>query len=741
MIEKPIFVLPVDLGTIATGNERTEAPALHLNEHDSPGLVWRSNGSSSVWARGQMAASQVISYCSVLSANALPGTQIRLRLGASQAEVDGTAPYDSGTIDFISPPVTRESGLYHSLLRFTAVDATWWRIDITGHTDDFEAMSLILGKEVQSSRFYDRGFEESTDDLGSIDFARWGVAMEVDGFMFRTKSFKLSWVSEAEFNANFRSIMMQGKRGPVLLLFNPEEVAGRQEEFYFGRFAQPPFAQNSRKPGTFAMEFSMLSMLPASVSIPIIASGDTALSASTLTRTSGPTTYPPTVSFTRPLDWADGDKVLAQWSTDYLFGSGVSETPSPLPLDAEVSSYDFGLSAIVSGSYFIRIAAFSGTRPGSLTWSNLINVGDVVAPVLNDGTTSSAEQAVMAVSITSDEPAYLTLGGTDASLLEISPSSGLITSATVRLVGNANLDYEAKASYSFTITATDAAGNAVTETYTHNVTDADEIPSSFTWTDQPTASPSTQYTSNTITMAGLGSGIVGSMTFTQPVGTAGEYQKNGGSWTALGTVSYVNGDTFAVRGTTNASALLEILATSAGVSDTFNAGVAAVTWDAANKNSNLTLTNDDLTVTGVTDGGQMVAYATKDANPSTGSGTAELEVDALPGGGGSEIAFGLAYSSMGTTALAKAHADAVCVVFGSWGWEVKRGGSMVDNNYGQACGVGTVMGFVMTSGSIQFTRNSSNIGSATTCPSGTGNVKPFFNTTDASSGTADFGGW
>ncbi|MES2904224.1 MAG: hypothetical protein V4696_08575, partial [Pseudomonadota bacterium] len=31
----------------------------------------------------------------------------------------------------------------------------------------------------------------------------------------------------------------------------------------------------------------------------------TALSASELTRTSGPTTYPPTAEFTRPIDWAD----------------------------------------------------------------------------------------------------------------------------------------------------------------------------------------------------------------------------------------------------------------------------------------------------------------------------------------------------------------------------------------------------------------------------------------------------
>lgn len=261
MIEKPLFVLPIDLGTIATGNERTEAPAIHLNEHDSPGLVWRTNGNGTVWARGQLSASKAISLCSMVNANALPGTLIRLRLGTSQAQVDGSAPYDSGNVAFISPATTRESGLYHSLLRFASVNATWWRIDITGHTGDFEVMSLIMGSEIQTTRFYDRGWEMGTNDLGDIDFGRFGVALETDGVIFRTINFKLSWVSEAQFEASFRKVMMQTKRGVAWILFNPEAIATRQEQFYFGRFGQPPFAQNSRKPGTFAMEFMLQSMV------------------------------------------------------------------------------------------------------------------------------------------------------------------------------------------------------------------------------------------------------------------------------------------------------------------------------------------------------------------------------------------------------------------------------------------------------------------------------------------------
>lgn len=261
MIEKPIFCLPVDLGVIVAGNERSEAPAVHLGLNKSPGLVWRTNGAANAWVRGQFATPQLISMCSLVSANAQPGTTIRIRLGASQAEVDGTAPYDSGAVTFVSPAYTSDSGLYHSFLHFAAQTATWWRIDIAGHSGDFEAMSLILGEAVQTSRFYDRGWEIGTTDLGSLDFSRWGVGLESDGLVWRTKSFGLSWVSETEFEAHFRRIMAKGKREIVWLLFDPQSRAERQEQFYFGRFGQPPFARSSRKPGTFAMEFSMVSMI------------------------------------------------------------------------------------------------------------------------------------------------------------------------------------------------------------------------------------------------------------------------------------------------------------------------------------------------------------------------------------------------------------------------------------------------------------------------------------------------
>ena len=77
-----------------------------------------------------------MSFYSVIAANALPGTQYRLRLGGTQAQVDGdgTALYNSSALPFISPAIESDDGLYHSHLELGAiVTAFWWRIDIIGH--------------------------------------------------------------------------------------------------------------------------------------------------------------------------------------------------------------------------------------------------------------------------------------------------------------------------------------------------------------------------------------------------------------------------------------------------------------------------------------------------------------------------------------------------------------------------------------------------------------------------------
>src|SRR5205823_1583324 len=65
-------------------------------------------------------------------------------------------------------------------------------------------------------------------------------------------------------------------------------------------------------------------------------------------------------------------------------------------------------------------------------------------------------------------PVSYSLGGTDAAAFTINASTGAVT-----LTGSP--DYEAKSSYSFDVTATDAVGNHTTQTVSLAITNLDEV--------------------------------------------------------------------------------------------------------------------------------------------------------------------------------------------------------------------------------------------------------------------------
>lgn len=264
-IIQPFAVRPLDVdpASIATGNEKAERPAANLSRLRHIGMTWQTDGAGSAWVRGQLAAAAGIDFVSMINASALPGTTIRVRLGTSQGEVDGAAPYDSGALPFISPATTRESGLYHSHLELPAVQTTsWFRIDIGGHTGDFEAAGLVMGRKIQPARFYDRDFEFGIEDLGSLDISRNGVSGETPGLVLRTLLFRLSWVTKAEFETEFRPMIEAlATRKPSFWCFNPEPTVYRQNETFFGYFGRPPFARGGQKPQTFAVEFQIRSLI------------------------------------------------------------------------------------------------------------------------------------------------------------------------------------------------------------------------------------------------------------------------------------------------------------------------------------------------------------------------------------------------------------------------------------------------------------------------------------------------
>jgi hypothetical protein len=133
-------------------------------------------------------------------------------------------------------------------------------------------------------------------------------------------------------------------------------------------------------------------------------------------------------------------------------------------------------------SYSFTVTATDALGNASTPQSVIVNVTDVdeVAPVFTSGTTGSvAENAptstvIYTATATDASAVTYSLSGDDAALLNIDASTGVVTLKN-------SADFETKSSYSFTVTATDALGNASTpQSVIVNVTDVDEVAPVFT---------------------------------------------------------------------------------------------------------------------------------------------------------------------------------------------------------------------------------------------------------------------
>lgn len=159
----------------------------------------------------------------------------------------------------------------------------------------------------------------------------------------------------------------------------------------------------------------------------------------------------------------------------------------------------------------------------------------------------------------------VTISGTGASY---SKNGGAYTTSLGTVINNDTIRVKilSSSNYSTTYTATLNIGG-VTDSWSVTTEAADTIPDSFSFSDVGSnAYRNTVYTSNTITVSGLSSGISTSVTV-----SGGTYSKNGGGYTSSSGTA-VNGDTFTVRLTTSSSYSTTSNCTLSigGVSDTYS---------------------------------------------------------------------------------------------------------------------------------------------------------------------------
>ncbi|MXP24797.1 hypothetical protein GRI39_01890 [Altererythrobacter indicus] len=263
-VRKPFFVVPSALSAMSTGNALTGHSAANLGYFDAIGMTWKTLDNADIWVRGQLSSPSRINFCSIVAANALPETKMRLRLGSSLEEVDGDeAAFDSGIVDFISPAITSTDGLYHSHLELEAVQtATYYRLDISDHVGQFEAAALILGEKIEPSRFYNYNFEYGVKATGDSKITVNGVVDSQPGINLRTIDFALGWQSETEVFERFMPMLQRVATSEfVYLCFDPEPHAYRQAKTFLGNLQKPGFARGIRKPGVFLQEFSLQSVI------------------------------------------------------------------------------------------------------------------------------------------------------------------------------------------------------------------------------------------------------------------------------------------------------------------------------------------------------------------------------------------------------------------------------------------------------------------------------------------------
>lgn len=302
---------------------------------------------------------------------------------------------------------------------------------------------------------------------------------------------------------------------------------------------------------------------------------DTSITAPVLTLAVGATTYPPQFDAALDTTVAVGDTIELQWDDDIRFGSVTSTATNVIdPAEASAFAATFtGLSSISSGTNYFRARVVQATTNNYSNWSAIIMHGAVADVTPSAFSFTDITAATLSTQYVSNEitlagfnqPVAISVTGGEYAVDAGSGYGAYTSSAGTAYPGDKVKVRHTSSGTELTATNTVLTVGGVSDTYTTTTLDVDEQPDAFAFTDQTGATTSTDYTSNTITIAGLGSGVSVPVTI-----TGGTYSKNAGGFTSSAGTA-VNGDTFAVKGTASASAAtsVNVVLTVGETSDTY----------------------------------------------------------------------------------------------------------------------------------------------------------------------------
>ncbi len=220
--------------TFVAGSEITTAPTKNMNA-DEPGMVWRSNGLTTVYIKVQLDGSAWDTFA-LMGSNLRATDTIRIRAGGTSAIVDGTSSLTVDQTFNAWSGVAPTAGALSFKLLIAAVTSPFVRIDITSTSNPagyVQAMRLVLGLRV-STDGVDTNAEQTFEDMSNVEDGLGYTTVDEYGVRIGWKV-TLSGLKDADYNANWFPFLRAVGRKKAFLFIPDDGVAYIQTQAIFGR--------------------------------------------------------------------------------------------------------------------------------------------------------------------------------------------------------------------------------------------------------------------------------------------------------------------------------------------------------------------------------------------------------------------------------------------------------------------------------------------------------------------------
>lgn len=236
-----VFCQPLPITYVSSSTLTVAEPKNMTN--DEPGMVWRSSSLSPAYVVFSFATASVDTIALVGNNVRSSGT-MRVRIGTTAAQVNGTAPFDQ-TFSAWSGIAPVDDAISMFLLS-APVTGSFIRIDFSDAGNPagyFQCCRLVIGKRVTNAGI-DIGHEEVFDDTSGIEDAYGAVTIDKYGIRQQHK-ITISHVKEEEYYASWRPFLASVGMSKFFLYAERTDDPYQQHKTFFVRNSAQPKRVNT----------------------------------------------------------------------------------------------------------------------------------------------------------------------------------------------------------------------------------------------------------------------------------------------------------------------------------------------------------------------------------------------------------------------------------------------------------------------------------------------------------------